>query len=171
MVGRVILFTTSNWSRRTVLALRKLLKGKGISVDPDYFYAHMLHIKGRVEAAREFGMLMDLGYLKKEHYENWRHGRVPYLERVCTVNLSKLSTIRHEMRVYARKAGLKPSFCFYKQWAVKGKTIPLRFSKYGKEEIEKQYATHFVDSKRVAELKSQCVKAPAEAESAGEENE
>ena len=111
-------------------------------------------------------VLMDLGYLKKEQYENWRHGRVPYLERVCTVNLSKLSTIRHEMRVYARKANLKPSFCYYKQWAVKGKTIPLRFSKYGKEDIEKQYATHFVDSKRVAELKSQRVQASAEAEEA-----
>ena len=111
-------------------------------------------------------VLMDLGYLKKEHYENWRHGRVPYLERVCTVNLSKLSTIRHEMRVYARKAGLKPSFCFYKQWAVKGKTIPLRFSKFGKEDIEKQYATHFVDSKRVAELKAQRQEASAPMEDA-----
>ena len=109
---------------------------------------------------------MDLGYLKKEHYENWRHGRVPYLERVCTVNLSKLSTVLHEMRVYARKAGLKPSFCFYKQWAVKGKTIPLRFSKFGKEDIEKQYATHFVDSKCVSELKSQRQEASAPAEDA-----
>ena len=78
-------------------------------------------------------VLMDLGYLKKEHYENWRHGRVPYLERVCTVNLSKLSTVLHEMRVYVRKANLKPSFCYYKQWAVKKKggqgkkpVIPLR---------------------------------------------
>ena len=122
-------------------------------------------------------VLMDLGYLKKEHYENWRHGRVPYLERVCTVNLSKLSTIRHEMRVYARKAGLKPSFCYYKQWAVKKKggqghrpVIPLRFSKYGKEDIEKQYATHFVDSKRIAELKSQRQEASAPAEEAEEEN-
>ena len=118
-------------------------------------------------------VLMDLGYLKKEHYENWRHRRVPYLERVCTVNLSKLSTIRHEMRVYARKANLKPSFCYYKQWAVKKKggqghrpVIPLRFSKAGKEDIEKQYATQFVDSKRVAELKSHRVQASAEAEEA-----
>ena len=54
-VGRVILFTTSNWSRRTVLALRKLLANNGIKVDKEYFYAHMLHINGRIEAAREFG--------------------------------------------------------------------------------------------------------------------
>lgn len=54
-VGYVILFTTSNWSRRTVLALKKLLRKKGAHVSDEYFYAHMLHIKGRVEAAREFG--------------------------------------------------------------------------------------------------------------------
>ena len=54
-VGRVILFTTSNWSRRTVLALHKLLSNNGIKVDKEYFYAHMLHINGRIEAAREFG--------------------------------------------------------------------------------------------------------------------
>lgn len=56
-VGKVILFTTSNWSRRTVLALRKLLTNNGIKVEKDYFYAHMLHIEGRIEAAREFGKL------------------------------------------------------------------------------------------------------------------
>lgn len=55
MVGNVILFTTSNWSRRTVLALKKLLRKKGILVADTYFYAHMLHIKGRIEAAQEFG--------------------------------------------------------------------------------------------------------------------
>ena len=54
-VGDVILFTTSNWSRRTVLALKKLLRAKGIHVSDEYFYAHMLHISGRVEAALEFG--------------------------------------------------------------------------------------------------------------------
>lgn len=54
-VGKVVLFTTSNWSRRTVLALKKLLREKGIPVEEEYFYAHMLHIKGRTEAAREFG--------------------------------------------------------------------------------------------------------------------
>jgi flavorubredoxin len=54
-VGYLILFTTSNWSRRTVLALKKLLRAKGVHVSDEYFYAHMLHIKGRVEAAREFG--------------------------------------------------------------------------------------------------------------------
>ena len=55
MVGKVVLFTTSNWSRRTVLALKKLLRQKGIAVDDGYFYAHMLRVKARVLAAKEFG--------------------------------------------------------------------------------------------------------------------
>ena len=33
--------------------------------------------------------------------------------------------------------------------------IPLRFSKSGNLEIEKWYATHFVDTKRIAVLKAQ----------------
>ena len=66
-------------------------------------------------------VLMDLGVLPKQKYEDWRFGKVDYLERVCNVNLHKLSTIMHEMRVYAKKEGLKPSFCYYKRWGVKKK--------------------------------------------------
>ena len=50
----------------------------------------------------------------------------------------------------------------HKQWGVKKKNgqrhkpvIPLRFSKSGNPEIEKWYATHFVDTKRIAVLKAQ----------------
>ena len=67
-----------------------------------------------------------------------------------------------QLRVYAQTTGLKPSLCYYKQWGVKKKNgqghkpvIPLRFSKSGNPEIEKWYATHFVDTKRIAVLKAQ----------------
>lgn len=66
-------------------------------------------------------VLMEIGVLPKQKYEDWRFGRIDYLERVCTVNLRKLSFIMHQMRVYAQKTGLKPSFCYYKQWGVKKK--------------------------------------------------
>lgn len=106
-------------------------------------------------------VLMDIGVLQKDKYEDWRFGRISYLERVCTINLHKLSTIRRQMRVYAQNAGLKPSFCYYKQWGTKKKggqgrkpVIPLRFSKSGNPDVERWYATHFVDSKRIAELKA-----------------
>ena len=91
-------------------------------------------------------VLQDIGILRKEHYENWRYGRVPYLEKACTANLSKLSLILREMRLYAQREGLKPSYTLYKQWALKGRIIPLRFSKSGRREIERQYSTHYIVS-------------------------
>lgn len=54
LVKRVVLFTTSNWSRRTVRSLRKILTNNGIEVDEDYFYAHMLNINNRIPKAKEF---------------------------------------------------------------------------------------------------------------------
>ena len=103
-------------------------------------------------------VLMDIGYLKKTDYESWRNGKVPYLEKVCSANLGKLSTVLHQMRVYAQDRKLKPSFCYYKQWAVQKKdgqekrpVVLLRFSKSGKADIEKQYATHFVDTNHIME--------------------
>jgi hypothetical protein len=35
-------------------------------------------------------VLIDLQILTQDEYENWRFGRVDYLERVCKVNLSRL---------------------------------------------------------------------------------
>lgn len=67
-------------------------------------------------------VLMEIGVLLKEKYEDWRRGRIDYLERVCTVNLRKLSFIMREIRAYAQKSGLKPSVTVYKQWAVKKKS-------------------------------------------------
>lgn len=63
-----------------------------------------------------------------------------------------------QIGIYAKKMGLKPSFCCYKRWGVKKKhghkpVIPLRFSKSGNTEIEKAYATHYVDSGRTEQLK------------------
>ena len=40
-------------------------------------------------------VLLRLEYLTQKDYEDWRFGRVPYLEKVCKVNLKKLAkTIR-----------------------------------------------------------------------------
>ena len=106
-------------------------------------------------------VLMKIGVLSKSEYEDWRFGRIPYLESVCHINLHKLSFIMHQMRVYAKNNGLRPSFCCYKQWGVKKKNgqgrkpvIQLRFSKSHNPEVEKWYSTHFVDAKRIKELKS-----------------
>ena len=52
--------------------------------------------------------LMDCNVLSQKDYEDWRFGKIPYLEKCCTANLGKLSFILHEMRVYAKKCGWKP---------------------------------------------------------------
>ena len=84
-------------------------------------------------------VLMDIGVLEKKKYDDWRAGRVPFLEAVCTAHLHKLSEMMKEIRSYAARAGLKPSVSSYKH---KGK--PLRFSKTGNQKIEEAYATHYV---------------------------
>lgn len=56
MVDKVVLFTTSNWSRRTVLALKKILREKNIEVEDEFFYAHMLNIDNNINPAKEFAL-------------------------------------------------------------------------------------------------------------------
>ena len=103
-------------------------------------------------------VLIAIGALSKEDYERWRFGKVDCLERVCKINLRKLSFVNHEIHAYAHKHGLKPSWTYYKQWGAnkkssEGKAVMLRFSKSGNEGIEKQYATHYVGQQKVAEAK------------------
>ena len=105
-------------------------------------------------------VLVDIGVLPRQKYEDWRFGKVQYLEAVCTCNLKKLSFIMKQIRSYAKKTNLKPSFCYYKRWGVKKKqghkaVIPLRFSKSGNPEIEKAYATHYVDLGKAEQLKKE----------------
>jgi len=105
-------------------------------------------------------VLISVGVLSKENYEKWRHGKVPYLESVCQVNLSKLSAINHEIRAFAQKNNLKPSWTYYKKWGQnkkgnKDNALKLRFSKSGREEIERQYATHYISIQKIEEIKKQ----------------
>ena len=105
-------------------------------------------------------VLVDIGVLPKQKYDDWRFGKVRYLEAACTCNLKKLSFIMKQIRSYAKKTNLKPSFCYYKRWGVKKKhgqkqVIPLRFSKSGTPEIEKAYTTHYLDLGRTGQLKKE----------------
>lgn len=56
MVDKIVLFTTSNWSRRTVLALKKILRERNIEVEDEFFYAHMLNIDNNINPAKEFAL-------------------------------------------------------------------------------------------------------------------
>ncbi|MCD7763632.1 MAG: hypothetical protein LUI14_10655 [Lachnospiraceae bacterium] len=114
-------------------------------------------------------VLMDVGVLDKRKYEDWRIGKIPYLESVCTCNLHQLSLTMKLIRSYAQEAGYRPSYCFYGRWGMKKKkdrsrknVHPLRFSKSGESKIERAYATHYLDAQRIAELKVEAERKRAE---------
>lgn len=100
----------------------------------------LLHKKGYVAPV---DVLIKMDVITVKDYEDWRFGRIPYLERVTKCGLGKLSTIMKELRSYRVRRNLKASWTSYKKWG-KGKKIDLRFSKAGSPEIEKAYATHLV---------------------------
>lgn len=87
-------------------------------------------------------VLMDIGLLDKKELENWRYGRIPYLEAVCKGNLHKLTAITKEMRSYARSKGWRESKSEYRQWGAKSRV--LRFSKSGDPNVERFYSTHYI---------------------------
>jgi hypothetical protein len=97
-------------------------------------------------------VLKQLNYLTEKDYENWRFGRIDYLEKVCNVNLSKLTLINKLIRKYSTELDLKSSWTGYNQFG-KGVKRRLRFSKSGNKTIEDRYATHYIDKKRMIELK------------------
>jgi hypothetical protein len=92
-------------------------------------------------------VFMKLGYLSQSDYENWRFRRVSPLERVLTVNLSRINFIMKTVRRNSLNGHLKPSITVYKSWGKHKKTL-LQFSKSGDPTIEAAYATHFVKPKR-----------------------
>ncbi len=88
-------------------------------------------------------VLVGMGLLTPEHLEDWRRGRVPYLERVINCNLSRLSRLLRILRLHAHELNLKPSWTAYMRWG-KWPRQRLRFTKTGDPKLEEAYATHFV---------------------------
>jgi hypothetical protein len=97
-------------------------------------------------------ILLQLDYLTKKNYEDWRLGRVDYLEKVCNINLSKLTLINKLIRKYSTELDLKSSWTEYNQFG-KGIKRRLRFSKSGDKTIEDRYASHYIDKNRMIKLK------------------
>lgn len=93
-------------------------------------------------------VLIDINALTEENLKLWRFGKIPYLEKVCSLNLNKLTLVSKEIRNYATQNKLKQSFTSYKQFGVKGSAKPLIFSKSKSPSIEKFYSTHHVDTNK-----------------------
>jgi hypothetical protein len=88
-------------------------------------------------------LLIRMEKLSQKDYEEWRRRRIPYLEKVIIINLSKISVLLRALHANGRKGGLRPGVTVYLSWG-KGKKSPLRFSKSGDPNIEKAYSTHFL---------------------------
>ncbi len=97
--------------------------------------------RGSVVAPVE--VLVAMGLLTQERLADWRHGRVPYLERVITCNLARLGRVLRILRFHAHDQNLKPSWTAYMRKA-QGPKQRLRFTKTGEPNLEAAYATHFV---------------------------
>jgi hypothetical protein len=87
-------------------------------------------------------VLIGVGWLTTPQVDRWRQGRVDYLERLVTANLSKISTAMAAFRQWVQKEGLNPSETAYLSQA--RDHHPLRFSKSGDTRIEAAYRTHWV---------------------------
>jgi hypothetical protein len=100
----------------------------------------VLRRQGFVSAA---DVLIDMGKLERREYEDWRLGRVPFLERVIHINLASIGLVMRTMAATCRQLRLKESATAYCRWG-KGRKTVLRFTKSGDQRLERAYATHFV---------------------------
>jgi hypothetical protein len=104
-------------------------------------------------------VLVSIGWLAPARVDEWREGRVEYLERTVQVNLTKITAAMKSFRAWARERGLLASETAYVSRTRDRR--PLRFSKGGDPEIERAYRTHWVSPalseakrKRLAERES-----------------
>ena len=91
---------------------------------------------------RPVDVLLGLGWLAPTHVDEWRQGRVDFLEGVTQGNLSKISTAMAEFRRWARARGLQPSETAY--LARTRDRRALRFSASNDPGIEQAYRTHWI---------------------------
>lgn len=109
--------------KKTALATDRLLKSKGYIAFVDLF--------------------IEMGYLSKKDYEEWRMKRVKNLESVIAINLQSINAIMKEVCKNSKNGHLKESYTGYHKWG-KGKSIQLQFSKTNDPRLEKVYSTHFL---------------------------
>ena len=100
-------------------------------------------ILAKGKAVAPVAVLVDMGLLAPEKLEDWRRGRVRYLEAVINCNLTRLSRILRILGFHAHDLKLVPSVTAYMRWG-KGPTPRLRFTLTGEPNLEEAYARHFV---------------------------
>lgn len=66
-------------------------------------------------------VIVQLGWLSTADLENWRFGRVPYLERVIRCNLTRLSRFLRILGFHCHELNLTASQTAYVKWARAGR--------------------------------------------------
>jgi hypothetical protein len=97
-------------------------------------------------------VLMKLGYLSEKDHQDWRFGKVEYLEKICQTNLHKLTAINKLIKRFATEWNFEKSWTYYHRWG-KGSKTKLIFSKTQDPYIENEYAVHYLDKDRIIVLK------------------
>ena len=97
-------------------------------------------------------VLVGIRWLPQSFVDQWRQGRLPYLEEGMSVNPDKLSAALKLFQGWAVGRGLKSSDTTYMSSTRDRR--PLRFSAGGQEAIERVYRTHWV-SQELSEKKQE----------------
>lgn len=85
-------------------------------------------------------IFIGIGWLQPIHVQDWRKGKIPYLEKVIQGDLGKISFAMKCFRKWATEKKLKPSKTVY-LLRTKSPQKEAVFSKSGNFNIEKAYIT------------------------------
>ena len=95
------------------------------------------------KVVRPIDVLIGMQLLSRDDLEAWRHGRMPYLEKVIDCNLTRLSRLLRILRFHVHDLNLVPSATAYTRHG-SGPKRQLRFTRTGDAKLERAYATHFI---------------------------
>jgi hypothetical protein len=88
-------------------------------------------------------VLVRIDIVTPKALEDWRFGRVPYLERVIRGSLPRLNRLLRIVAFHCHDLNLVATPTAYVKWG-KGPRTPLRFTKSRDQRLEGIYARHFV---------------------------
>ena len=95
------------------------------------------------KVVRPIDVLIGMQLLSRDDLEEWRCGRVPYLEKVIDCNLTRLSRLLRILQFHVHDLNLVPSVSAYMRHG-SGPKRQLRFTKTGDAKLERAYSTHFI---------------------------
>jgi hypothetical protein len=99
-------------------------------------------VLSRSDVVTPVDVLLEMGNLTPNDHEAWRKGSVPYLERVFQGSLSKANHILRLIGFHVHDLNMVPEQGVYER-RVRGKRLPLRFSRSGIRKIEEAYSRQY----------------------------